>query len=85
MREHRADEMVDGRHAKQVGGQRPGQRVVLEQDEIRFQFVSTGEHIVDHVSGRDLPEKAGIEVVVDPLGCQTIPPDRLGFGHIRQP
>jgi len=70
-----AQEVLDARYAEQVGGERAGERVALEQHHFGVHPAATGHHIVDHVGRRDLAEQAGDEGVVDPLGCDPVPGD----------
>ena len=70
--EHRADEVVDTGDAQDLGGQRPGECVRLEQHEIRPELPADGDDVVDHVGRGHLGEQTGDEVVVDALGGEPV-------------
>lgn len=72
MRQHRADQVVDGRRVDDRGGQGAGERVGLEQHEVRNEPPAARHDVVDHVDRGDVGEDAWDEVVVDALRGEPV-------------
>jgi hypothetical protein len=70
--EQGTDHVGDAGDTEQLGGERPGQGVALEQHQVRSQVAPRCNNVVDHVVEHDLTEQSRDEVVVGPFRRDAI-------------